>query len=212
MTSPHSRRRFFRYSLRTLMIVVTVFCVWMGITAKRARDQRQAVEAVREVSGQVFYKHQWPLNSPSDPPGPEWLRQLMGDEYFFSVFFLNFGNPWVTDAELEHLKGFRGTNLLWLNLSNIKLPEAGLEYVKALTNLRVLNLNTTKTTDAGVAHLKGMTKLQELWLANTEITDAGLEYLRELTKLRELNLSNTQVTDEGVAKLQQALPNCKIHH
>ena len=28
-------RRFFRYSLRTLMIVVTLFCMWLGIIEKR---------------------------------------------------------------------------------------------------------------------------------------------------------------------------------
>ncbi len=44
MHDTRSRRRFFRYSLRTLFVVVTVFCVWMGITAKRARDQRLAQE------------------------------------------------------------------------------------------------------------------------------------------------------------------------
>ena len=48
-------------------------------------------------------------------------------------------------------------------------------------------------------------------LANTSVTDAGLEHLKGLTKLKELDLESTNVTDAGVKKLQQALPNCKIH-
>ncbi len=55
-----------------------------------------------------------------------------------------------------------------------------------------------------------MTELQHLWLQNMRVTDAGLEDLTGLTKLATLDLSGTQVTDAGVAKLQQALPNCKI--
>ncbi len=68
------RRRFFRYSLRTLMIVVAVFCVWLGFTAKRARDQRLAVEAIRAVHGGISFQHQLDR---TDPPGPEWLRPLI---------------------------------------------------------------------------------------------------------------------------------------
>ena len=41
-------------------------------------------------------------------------------------------------------------------------------------------------------------------------TDAGLDRLKGFTQLRELDLTGTQVTDAGVAKLQKALPNCKI--
>ena len=41
---PKPRRRWLQFSLRTLFVVVTVFCVWMGLVTKAARDQRQAVE------------------------------------------------------------------------------------------------------------------------------------------------------------------------
>ena len=40
--------------------------------------------------------------------------------------------------------------------------------------------------------------------------DNTLLQLRCLTKLKHVELTMTNVTDEGVAKLQQALPNCKI--
>ena len=67
---PKPKRRWLQFSLRTLMVVVTVFCIWMGITAKRARLQKQAVEAVLEAGGRIIYEHQ---ETNSDPPGPEWL-------------------------------------------------------------------------------------------------------------------------------------------
>jgi len=72
MTTTHPRRRFFRYSLRTLFIVVTVFCIWMAFAAIRARDQRYAVDAILEAGGSVSYEHQIP-RAKTEPPGPEWL-------------------------------------------------------------------------------------------------------------------------------------------
>ncbi len=65
-------------------------------------------------------------------------------------------------------------------------------------------------TDAGLEHLNGFSRLEELQLDNTQITDAGLEHVGNLTQLRTLSLVNSEVTAAGVAKLQQALPNCKI--
>ena len=48
MTTDHPnpskpRRRWFQYSLRTLFVLVTVLCVWLGVTVERARKQREAV-------------------------------------------------------------------------------------------------------------------------------------------------------------------------
>ena len=67
----------------------------------------------------------------------------------------------------------------------------------------------TLVTDAVMVQLKGLAQVN-LDLQRTEITDAGLEHLNGLKQLRFLNLTDTHVTDAGVAKLQQALPNCKI--
>ena len=49
MTTDHPnpskpRRRWFQFSLRTLLVLVTVLCVCQAVTANRARKQREAVE------------------------------------------------------------------------------------------------------------------------------------------------------------------------
>jgi len=209
MTTPHPKRRYFRYRLRTLMIVVTVFCIWMGITAKRARDQRQTVESILEAGGKITYKHETPY-SPIDPPRPEWLRKLIGDDYFFSVAEVDYTGPEFNDSNVTVIK--RLTNLKALSLFQTKVTDAGLLHLKELTSLQALNLRYTQITDAGLKHLKGLTNLGGLFLDHTQITDTGLVHLKGLTQLRSLTLRNTQVTDEGVKKLQQALPNCKISH
>jgi len=165
-------------------------------------------------------------------------RDRVGDaemEYlqtFSTLQWLRLDNTSVTDAGLKRLTHLK--NLQELNLSHTQVTDAGLEYLKGLTALQRLSLDGTQTTDAGLEYLKGLTALQEIVLRNTQITDAGLEHFKCLPTLQILNLKNTQVTDAGlehlkslaelqwlilegaqvtdagVARLQKALPNCKI--
>jgi len=218
------KRRFFRYSLRTLFVVVTVFCVWMGITAKRARDQKQAVEAILEMGGFVFYEHQgvptgqalpwtrftYSLDGPTpvDPPGPAWLRKLIGDEYFFRVFWIQLNRSQFRDVSLAAISRLADVKRLALN--NNKISDAGLVHLKGLTHLDMLALSDNNVTDDGLVYLKGLTNLRYLYLNRIEITDAGLKHLNGMTKLQLLSLHGTHVTEEGIERLQQTLPNCTI--
>jgi hypothetical protein len=80
------------------------------------------------------------------------------------------------------------------------------------TRLQELWLRGTQITDAGLRHLGRVRSLTKLYLHDTQITDAGLAHLKGLSNLRALYLPGSQVTDEGVKQLQEALPNCEIHH
>jgi len=99
MTTPHPRRRFFRYSLRTLFIVVTVFCVWMGITAKRARDRQHFIDRCEAREWVVHYEYEYDASRSRHiyfdqatksvvhpkPFGPEILRRILGHGYFNEI-------------------------------------------------------------------------------------------------------------------------------
>ena len=143
------KRRFFRYSLRTLMLVVTVFCVWLGIISMRARDQRLAVEAIEELGGKVIYEHQfggqpvvtksgyiWEGAGPS--PGPAWLRRIVGDEYFFTVTTVYLKGSKFTDASLEAIKRLRSFERLTLHETAIT-DEALVELRQEMPNLQISN-------------------------------------------------------------------------
>ena len=45
------KRRWFRFSLRTMLLATTMLCIWLGWKINAAREQRQAVAAVRELGG-----------------------------------------------------------------------------------------------------------------------------------------------------------------
>ena len=190
-----------QFTLKTLLVVVAVFCVWLGITAKRTHEQGQAVEAILEMGGKIIYEYA--LIHPNDYSGPlslRWLRQLVGDEYFVSIRSVTLHGPKVNDASLPAITQLRDVKLL--ELGGTQITDAGLLHLKGLTKLRVLDASDTSITSTGLMHLKGLSNLHQLFLSSTQITDAGLENLGALTNLRELRLDATKVTDVGLEHLK----------
>jgi Leucine-rich repeat (LRR) protein len=95
-------------------------------------------------------------------------------------------------------------------LVSVLLARSFTRPLAALKSLVWLNLHETPVTDAGLKGLAGLTSLKALFLSATEVSDVGLKELAALKNLRILHLQYTDVTDAGVAELQKALPNCKI--
>jgi hypothetical protein len=204
------RRRWFQYSLRSLFLLtflVSLGMSWFAVRMKRAREQGEAVEWIRKGGGSVVYDYQYEVPY-SGPPGPVWLRNLLGTDFFATAVHVCFFPSSVSDAGLEHLKGL--TQLRELDLRFSPVGDNGLKYLNGLARLRTLDLSDTNVTDAGSEHLKRMTHLQTLNLEDAQVTDAGLEHLKGLTQLKMLILLGTHVTDDGVNRLQKALPNCQV--
>ena len=69
--SSKPRRRWFQYSLRTLlllMLLVSIGMSWVAVRMQRARRQREAVKGIERLGGGVMYDYQFD-QSPSQPPG-----------------------------------------------------------------------------------------------------------------------------------------------
>lgn len=183
--TPQPRRRWFRYSLRTLllaMVAVSVGMGWLAARMKEAQRQRAAVAAIVSLSGLVIFDDQPDdlTAAPAASSVPGWLRRLLGDDFFRTAV---------------HVVAFN---------------DATMEAVRDLPDIRRLDFVGSPATDAGLVHVSWLSRLESLNLSDTQITDAGLEHLHGLTRLRELCLRGTSVTNEGVKRLQQALPDCRI--
>jgi hypothetical protein len=201
MSDTKIKLRWFQYSLRTVLIIVTLCaipCSWLALKMRQAKRQREAVAAIEKLGGGVLL---------SEPSGPKWLRSLVGEDFSQSVESVQLDNTQATDSGLEHLKGF--SQLKFLSLYGTEVTDAGLEHLKGLSQLQELDLRETNVTDSGLAHLKGLSQLKSLYLIGTKVTDAGLEHLKDLSQLKSLYLS-TKVTPAGVRRIKQALPNCTI--
>lgn len=224
-----SRRWWFRFSLRSLLLLITLFAVWLGVMTHRAREQARAVRVIEKRGGRVVYDYE--LNSQSGripdarPPGPQWLRWLIGRHFGTSVVevdlaagglavtdedlavlrslprvrVLNLARTGITDAGLEHLSNLN--DLSYLCLVRCRIDGSGLRHVRHLP-IDGLNLNWTQLKDANLEHVGAMTRLGSLTMQDTPITGRGLVYLGGLTILFELHIHNTVVSDEGLAHLE----------
>jgi hypothetical protein len=208
VVSESRRHRWHQYGLRALLVFVLLASVGMSWFATRKRfvkRQREAVRAIRELGGRVECEEEGENTLPS------WLRALLGDEFFFlKAPVVDLSNTHVTDAELGHLKGVTGLEML--DLSDTRISDTGLEHLKEIKDLKWLYLGGTQVTDAGLQRLKEINGLQDVFLDRTQVTDAGLEHLDGMTDLNFVGLLGTQVTLEGVHKLREALPECEIAH
>ncbi len=227
-TISRSWRRYLRFSVRGLIVLVLVIGLWLGWIVRSAHIQRDAVAAIEGAGGQVIYDFEWKNGNPM-PGGKRStagrLADLIGVDYFGHVTDvwlypsstdadvvlaqvgrlaglerLRLSQSSCSDAALAHLEGLSELSLLYLN--NTRITDAGLSHLKSLTSLEVLDLHDTRVSDAGLAYLKRLTNLSGLYLSETQITDLGLAHLKGLTKLESLDLDRTRVTDIGLTHLE----------
>lgn len=139
----------------------------------------------------------------------------------------------ITDDGLRFLSSC--SKLTRLELAQVPITNEGLSHVAKVNSLQRLKLSCTEITDDGLKHLGRLKSLNRLVLAHNRmikgegfvylrrlqglrtleledvpINDACLAHIEQQTSLRRLILNRTLVTDAGVARLQAALPSCRI--
>ena len=187
----------FQFAVRTLLVLalaVALPCSWMAVELKKAEQERKAARALGRLCESVAW---------SDPSGPEWLRNLVGNGFLSHVVGVlrNAGDvisdePRFGDTDAENLKAL--PQLRYLDLGYTDISDTGLENLQGLKLLKKLGLCNTKITDTGLQNLKGLNELEVLELGETKITDIGLENLKGLLQLRRLVLCDTHITDAGL--------------
>jgi hypothetical protein len=203
-------RRRYQFSIRSLLVLVVVVaspCSWLAVKMEEARRQNAAVGAIRRADGIVSYDWQGIysllLFPKQKPRSPEWLRRLLGDDFWEDVVCVELGE-FGTDALLRQVEDFPRLEELYVKCyrADHKITDKGLEHVQGLVQLRTLILADAEVTDAGLAHFAGLKKLERLSLEFGKITGTGLEYLKGLAQLRMLDLKGNQVTDDGLEHIR----------
>ena len=154
------RRRWSRYTLQgtlLLALLLAIPCSWLAVKMERAERQLAVVEEFENLGGVVWYDYQFdradiPNAEQAEPPGPPWLRRLLGDDFF--------------------------TNVTKLDLMQTEIGDAALNDLEVLSELQSLSLGE-RVSDAGLAHLRGLAQLQTLDLRKTQVTDAGIQGLQK---------------------------------
>jgi internalin A len=146
-------RRYLRFSVRGLIIVVLVIGGWLGWIVRGARIQREAVAAIEKADGFVTYDWEWRDGKrlPRGKPwAPQWLVDLIGVDYFGHVTDVWLG-PRDTDRQLAKVAQLDRTERLFCGSG---VTDLGLAHLKGLKNLSVLLLNDTQVTEAGLKELE----------------------------------------------------------
>ena len=196
-------RRWLRFGLRTLLILLTVGCVWLAIVFNQCRRQLRAVEAIEQAGGLVGFDYQFDAGKKAVPsPGPPWLRWIVGDELFRTPVHVEIRGDGIDDAFLaEHLPGVRSAESLSTQSDGI--TDSALSSISRLSGVKMLHLNSTKISDAGLAHIERMKELVVLGLDSPNLTDAGVARLADLKLLGALTLDHAQLTPESIRALQR---------
>lgn len=196
------RRRWFQFSLGSMLLLMTVFGVWFGIRMDQARRQERAVAALRE-RGDVSYDSVF-VNMCNPKPfmktapyGPKWLRAIVGDDFLDRVRAV-FLYESSTDSDLEHLKDLPDVESVII--SSPQVTDAGIAQLRHLPDLKELILNCPKVSDAGLLHLKSLPELRHLEL-HCSATDAGMVHLQSLQELRFLAIA-CPIADDGILALE----------
>jgi hypothetical protein len=159
------------------------------LRASSARQQRAATAAIHALGGSVTYDYQAATGQfvrDATPPGPRWLRFLVGRDWFDSV---------------------QGVGLYDCDAATDEEIAASL---RGVTDVRSLQLDRSNAGNVTMASIGSMALLRNLMMNGTDVDDAGLTYLYRLTELQNLDLRGTRVTEKGVQKLRETLPDCRI--
>jgi len=119
-TTPRPSR--LQFSLQGFLMLVALLAVWLGVVVHRARVERDAIKAIKDLGGAVIYDCElkyaqsekygfsFSIHLDRPPPGPAWLRRLIGDEFFqdAEIVFLDPDVPAANQVKaIPHLQQLR---------------------------------------------------------------------------------------------------------
>lgn len=151
MTNVKQRpRRFLRYGLRALLLLIAVAAIALAYGTHRLRARKAAVVAIQEAGGTMGFRR----------TGPEWLRSLVDDE-------LAFRDPARVTLGPGSSPG--------LECDDATLSFALVEFGR----LEVLDARGASITDASTSEFPQLVNLGHLRLEGTGVGDVTMQRIRD---------------------------------
>ncbi len=208
---PTPKRRWYQFSLRTLLIFMLVTSMALGVFGKKAaqvRRQRIAIDAITKSKGHVTWDFETEIESISPKTvsrEPNFLRTLLGDDFFDKAVDVSVSD----NADMDYLKDFPDLARLDIQCFG-NLSDAGLERLRDVPKLQEFSIGLWRhIRGEGFANMKYLSELRLLYVPYLNLHDDFLEHVQSLSHLQELHIRG-DFSAEGLDKLRSALPNCSI--
>jgi len=207
-TSPNQRpRRWFRFSLRTVLLAITIVGILLGMFCaryQRAARQKETVELLTAMGATIDYGD-WKVVDLKNPfkkervtRGPEWLRQRLGSHFFDRVDTVALrcdsksvesGDLTLALQRLRELRHLRELSFSW----GTHLKKEDFRLIGDLQQIEELRFYKTDIDDASAAQLSRAHGLRTLRLSEVSISNTGIETFSELPHLEEFILSTSEL-------------------
>jgi hypothetical protein len=193
-------RMFYRFSLRMLLLAMSVAAVLVCFVGRPYRDYLINVEVkerIERLGGRV-------TREPIASGFVVWLNP----DSAFRIVKVDLGNQRVNTDSLELLTELSELKAVYLYYS--ELTDASIKHLPNCPKLEVLDLDGTRITDAGLKDVGRIPRLKWLGLRETAISDDGLRHLHSLRHLEQVLLWNTSVSESGAQDLRTKLPGAVV--
>lgn len=192
------KRRWFRFSLRALLVLIAIIAIPLAWKVNQVRHQRNVANQIAELGGKITWSRDL---RQQEPPGPKWLRRWLGDDFFATVHGIVIDETEVTDATLADLASL--PDLKSVCLRQTLLTDQGIASLARASHLDTLYIDSSTITDAGLENLENLQHLKNLILAGKQFTDVGIRNVARLRSLGHLSLSSVPLTPAVLAEISK---------
>lgn len=183
-----NRRLWPRFTLRVLLVFVTLVGIGLGYWTHRARQQARTVKLIQDGGGMVCYERDGPFAPEPRSFVVEWLAERLGRDYFEGVTAA-FVHEREVIPELDALGGLEN-----LTVYDSRLRDEDLAAIESCSTLRFLQVgdallgygNASMISDQSLLAIARLPNLEIAHLHGTGFTREGISALASAPKLERL--------------------------
>jgi hypothetical protein len=171
-----------RFTLRVLLVALTLVCVGLGWWTQRAREQRQAVKRIVAAGSEVRYDMDESRSLWSK--WKRWLSRHLGADFVYGIDLVNLRDPALV-GELQPLPHVNA-----LLITSAEVTDEHVEQVAQLHGLKSLRIGAS----LGLSHRANPT-------IGSQLTDRALKAIGQMPAIEILEIEGVGFTTDGLLAL-----------